>query len=129
MIVIDCSAIVSFLLRPNDDESLASAIFEADALAAPELIDIECLSALRRLEASGRIPSHIAEACLSAFEDLRIERFASLELRRKIWALRHNFSAYDAAYVSLARTLRIPLLTRDMRLRRAVAEHTSIDVI
>lgn len=129
MIVIDCSAIVSFLLSPHDDESLASAICEADALAAPELIDVECLSALRRLEVSGRIRASVAQAALSQFEALRIERFPSSELRRAIWAFRHNFSAYDAAYVTLARSMHIPLLTRDVRLRRAVAEHTSIDVI
>ncbi len=37
------------------------------------------------------------------------------------WELRHNFSAYDAAYVVLAKQLRAPLLTTDGRLGRAAA--------
>lgn len=31
----------------------------------------------------------------------------------RIWDLRHNLTAYDAAYVALAEALDAPLLTRD----------------
>jgi predicted nucleic acid-binding protein len=35
------------------------------------------------------------------------------------WALRENFSFYDALYVALAQSLSVPLLTGDGRLSRA----------
>jgi predicted nucleic acid-binding protein len=43
----------------------------------------------------------------------------------RVWQLRHNFSAYDAAYVGLAEKLRAPLITRDGRLANAPG-HTAI---
>ena len=46
-----------------------------------------------------------------------------------VWNLRKNFSAYDAAYVALARSLKAPLLTRDGKLQRAIRDFTNITLI
>ena len=43
-------------------------------------------------------------------------------LLRAQWKLRHNVSAYDAAYVVLARRFDVPLLTTDGRLARAAGD-------
>jgi predicted nucleic acid-binding protein len=43
--------------------------------------------------------------------------------------LAENFTAYDAAYVSLAERLRAGFLTTDDRLARAVRAHTSVAVL
>lgn len=37
----------------------------------------------------------------------------------RIWELRHNLTSYDAAYVSLAERLGVPLVTADARLINA----------
>ena len=37
----------------------------------------------------------------------------------RVWSLRDNLTAYDAAYVALAEALDAPLLTRDRRLASA----------
>ena len=39
---------------------------------------------------------------------------------QRIWALRHNMTAYDAAYVALAEALDAPLVTCDAKLGAAV---------
>ena len=48
-----------------------------------------------------------------------MRRFPTLPLLPGAWTLRANVSAYDACYVALARDLRCPLVTRDLRLSRA----------
>ena len=129
MIVSDCSAILSFLLDPAENESVGVAVGNADCLAAPDLIDIELMSALRRLESLRRISTAGAERVIDDFLLLQLERFPSADLIAAIWSLRKNFSAYDAAYVALAQSLKVPLLTRDGRLKRAVTEQTTIVLI
>jgi len=51
--------------------------------------------------------------------DLRLTRYPHFMLLARVWQLRHNFSAYDAAYVGLAEKLGAPLITRDGRLAAA----------
>jgi predicted nucleic acid-binding protein len=67
---------------------------------------------------------------LSDFEDLRLTRWAAGDpLRRRMFALRGNLSAYDAAYVALAEALACPLVTRDARIRRAPGHDARVEVL
>ncbi len=129
MIVIDCSALMALLLDPHGNDSVGMAIGGAESLAAPDLIDVEMISALRRLENLRRISRPAADRLVDRFLLLQLERFPAHDLVPSIWKLRANFSAYDAAYVALARSLKAPLLTRDIRLQRAVADITNIALI
>jgi len=45
-----------------------------------------------------------------------------------IWRLRHNLTAYDAAYVALADKLGATLITRDARLASAAAPDLSVEL-
>ena len=47
----------------------------------------------------------------------------------RIWALKQNLSAYDAAYVALAEALDAPLLTLDARLAAAPGHQAEIHLI
>jgi predicted nucleic acid-binding protein len=50
----------------------------------------------------------------------------------RIWELRRNFSAYDAAYVALAEAIAddgAPLLNADARLARGAGAHSSVRVL
>jgi predicted nucleic acid-binding protein len=68
----------------------------------------------------GHVDVRRAEELLADFAELPIEQWsAEASLRRRAFELRHNLSAYDAAYVSLAEALRCPLVTRDRRLSRS----------
>ena len=61
--------------------------------------------------------------------DLSIVRYSHGPLLHRMWALRDNGSAYDAAYVALAEELGAPLLTLDARLARAGGHRAKIELI
>ena len=62
------------------------------------------------------------------FADLRMDRFPHEGLLSRIWDLRSNFTAYDAAYVALAEVLESPLITCDARLARAAEKFIKVEL-
>jgi len=133
MLVVDASAVAELLLGSAAGERVAHRLHVHDYdLHAPHLLDIEVLSALRRVVAVGAASPERAREALDDFLDLPIERYGHHVLVPRIWQLRQNFSAYDAAYVALAEVLAdggAPLLTADSRLARAATEHTDLEVV
>lgn len=118
--VIDASAAAEYLLRTPLGLKLADLIAGAFILA-PELLDVEVLSVLRRAVLRQRLEEQRAWLAL---EDLRawpIDRLAHRGLLREAWQHRHNVSAYDALYVAVARVYDASLLTADGPLARAPA--------
>lgn len=119
MIVVDCSAVVDVLIGGRRVGKLVE-LLSAEDLHAPELLNYEVVAAVRGLVMGGRLVASRAEDLLADFAELPIEQWsAEASLRRRAFELRHNMSAYDAAYVSLAEALRCPLVTRDRRLARS----------
>lgn len=117
-LVVDASVVVDLLgrFRPEPIEAL---LFAADAaLAAPALLDVEVLQALRKLDLQGAIPAS-RDDLTDTLRALRIRRYPHASLLDEIWALRRNLTAYDATYVALARQLNAALVTRDDRLARS----------
>jgi predicted nucleic acid-binding protein len=118
--VIDGSAAVEYLLRTPLGLKLADLIAGA-FICAPELLDVEVLSILRRAV----LRQHLAEQrAWLALEDLLawpIDRITHTVRVQEAWQYRHNASAYDALYVAAARVYDAPLLTADGPLARAPA--------
>ena len=120
MIVVDASAVLEVLLQTPAAPRLSRRLFApGETLHAPHLIDIEVAQVVRRYERSGALtPMRGAEA-LADLADLPLHRYAHSVLLPRIWQLRHNLTAYDAAYLALAEALHAPLLTRDHALASA----------
>ena len=117
-LVVDASVVVDLLgrFRPEPIEAL---LFAADAaLAAPALLDVEVLQALRKLDLQGAIPAS-RDDLTDSLRALRIRRYPHASLLDEIWALRRNLTAHDATYVALARQLNAALVSRDDRLARS----------
>ncbi len=120
MIVIDASAVLELLLLTPAGFQAAARVFGPDeTLHAPELLDLEVTQVLRRYERSGELSPERAEQALEDLADLRIERYPHAPLLPRVWELRANLTAYDAAYVALAEVIPAPVLTCDARLARA----------
>ena len=82
------------------------------------MLDIEVVSALLRMVAGQRLDSHRVEQFLAGLAALPAERCAHGPLLGRIWELRHNFTAYDAAYIALAEATGAVLYTCDEKLAR-----------
>ena len=133
MLVVDASALTELILgRPAGDVVGEHLVHHRFVVHAPHLVDVEVLSALRRLVASGETTVERAGEAIADLQDLPIERYPHDILVARIWQLRENFSAYDASYVALAEGVAdepVPLLTADGRLARAIDVHTDVPVL
>lgn len=104
-------------------------IFRPDeTLHAPHLIDIEVAQVLRRYAMSSAIDEARGREALADLADFPLRRYSHDLLLMRLWALRANLTAYDAAYVALAETLDAPLLTRDRRLAAAPGHRARIEL-
>ncbi|HVX44777.1 MAG TPA: type II toxin-antitoxin system VapC family toxin [Mycobacteriales bacterium] len=128
MIVVDSAAAVDALTNAPGSDELRDRL-SGEELHAPSLLDYEFVSALRGLTLAGALSAARAQDAFTDFEDLPIRRWPPADaLRRRAFALRHNVSAYDAAYVVLAEALDCALVTRDARLGRSSGHAVKIEV-
>lgn len=121
LVVLDASALVGLLLDPRRHVALVDLMEAGDTeVAVPGLADVEVLSVMRRLVRGGRVEPGRAADALDVLADLGLRRFSHESLLGRAFALRDDFSAYDAIYVALAEGLGAVLVTADGRLARAV---------
>lgn len=121
---------LELLLRTETGAAVEAKLFRRDeTIHAPALIDLEVAQVLRRFVARGDMTEARARASLDLLVAFPMERYSHETLVRRIWALRENLTAYDAAYVALAEGLRAPLLTCDSKLAAAPGLRAPIEVI
>jgi predicted nucleic acid-binding protein len=129
VIVLDASAVLEILLQTADGAPLTERILSPDSsLHAPHLMDVEVAQILRRFVLRGELSEERARQALKDLADLPVERYSHELLLPRIWSLRENLTAYDAAYVVLAEILEATLLTRDGRIARAPGHAARIEV-
>lgn len=130
MIVIDASALVELLVGGTPRAARIATRIEdpAESLHAPHLIDLEVTSVLRTLEARRLISSALATRAITDLLVLDIVRYPHEALVPRIWQLRGNLTAYDAAYIALAENLESPLVTCDGQLAAAPGNRAQIEL-
>lgn len=129
MIVVDASAVLEVLLQTERGRSIEGRLFGGELLNAPHLLDLEVAQVLRRYVLRGGLSAERAEGALRDLSDLRIERYPHQLFLGRIWELRSNVTAYDAAYLALAEALDAPLLTMDRRLAGVPGCGAAVEVV
>jgi predicted nucleic acid-binding protein len=129
LIVIDASVVVTALADDGPDGERARARLSGERLAAPHLIDLEVLSAWRRLAAAGDLGERRAAFARADLRAMRIDRIPHAPLLERCWELRANLTVYDAAYVALAELIDAPLLTADAKLAAGPGVTCAVEVL
>ena len=130
MLVLDASAALAAFLGTGVNSTSIRVRIEApgESVHAPHLLDVEMLHALRGLVLRGYVSRARSEEVREDFASLRWSRYSHVAFLDRIWELKDNLTAYDAAYVALAETLSAPLVTTDVRLARAPGIRAEVEV-
>lgn len=129
MIVVDASVVLTALI---DDDIAGRQVRDRmrnESLAAPALVDLEVVSAMRRRVRRDQLAVERAEQAMVDLSRLRVRRFDHRRLIPRCWDLRDNLTPYDAAYVALAENLGVILLTADERMSGAPGVRCAVEVL
>lgn len=130
MIVVDASALLEVLLGTPASAAVSSRLFaRGETLHVPHLIDLEVVQVLRRYCSTGALSENRAAEAIEDLLALPLTRYPHDLLLDRVWELRRNLTAYDAAYVALAEALAATLVTRDARLAGSPGIGATVEVL
>jgi predicted nucleic acid-binding protein len=129
VLVVDASVLVTALVDDSEDGALSRTRLRGEDLAAPEIVDLEVLSVLRRQVRVGDLSERRASLAARDLVDLPLARAPHRALVERCWELRDNLTICDASYVALAEALRTRMLTADARLAAAPGPRCPIEVL
>ena len=124
-LVLDASVAISWFVRKQATvyTDRIRSMARREPLHVPALWRLEVANALLMLERRGHISEKAGRTAAELLGDLLVtvhpDRLAIPDLLA--FARTHSVSAYDASYLDLALSLRLPLACRDGRLQRALS--------
>jgi predicted nucleic acid-binding protein len=120
-------------MRSIDDGPVGDAARSALAgdphWAAPAHLLVEVVSVIRGKTLSGKLGASRASEAIAALPRLVIKQVDVARLVDRMWQLRGNVSAYDAAYLAAAEALACSLVTGDARLAKMNGPHCEINLV
>jgi predicted nucleic acid-binding protein len=129
VLVVDASVLAPALADDGTAGDTARARLREHALVAPELVDLETTSVIRRQLLAGHLDARRARLALTDLVELPLRRVPHRPLLARCWELRQNLTVYDAAYVAIAELLDVVLLTADAHLANAPGPRCQFDVL
>jgi predicted nucleic acid-binding protein len=130
LIVLDASAVVAILVGSGlGAERIREKIEPPDeSLHVPHVMELEVLRALRRQALLGTLSRERSTEAITDLGNISFARYPHTPLIGRIWELKENLTAYDAAYVALAEALDAPLITMDAGLAQASGIRAAVEV-
>lgn len=130
MIVLDASAAIEFLLRTPAGRRVSQRILDPkETVYVPHLFDLEVLQVLGKYVRRGTITEAQAQMAIAELLDLPLTRYPHDEFVPRIWQLRPNFTAYDAAYIAVAERLGACILTSDSAFARGPGHSVTVELV
>jgi len=129
MLVVDASCLYEVLVGPPLGEQIRGRLASDPDQVAPQLIDVEVLSVIRRDLLLGRLDATAGDQAVEDLRDWPGERFGHRRLLERAWELRATVRGWDAMYVVLAEGLGATLVTTDARLGRVKGLRCPIEVL
>jgi predicted nucleic acid-binding protein len=130
VIVVDASVVANALADDGPHGAAArTALLQGRDLAAPDLVDVETVSVLRKRWLAGDLAAVRFRTAIDDLADLPIVRHPGLPFMVRAYRSRANVTPYDACYVGLAEVLRCPLVTADVRLASAPGPRCEVHLI
>ncbi|MGH9291141.1 MAG: type II toxin-antitoxin system VapC family toxin [Acidimicrobiales bacterium] len=127
MIVVDASALVAALTVSGDAAAALRRRLGEEDLHVPHLLDVEVVSAVRRLLAAKALDARAGDAAVVRLRRWPLNRHSHVPLLARVHALRRTLTSYDATYVALAEALGVPLVTCDRHLSRSQGHRASVE--
>ena len=125
--VLDASAMIELFVRDETNPDLRRRVLTGSGVA-PELIDLESANVVRKMVLRRDIAAAEAHEALGEIRDSPVTRISHRPLIGRVWELRDNITAYDAAYVALAELCGVPILTCDAKLARSSGHDAEIEL-
>jgi len=120
VIVLDASAFALLFTGSDPRADEADRVLRADPVwVVPEQWHVEVLAVIRRLLLGGKLDPGQADAAVAALATATVAVTPTAPLLGRMWQIRDNLSAYDAAYVAAAEVRDATLVTADARIARA----------
>jgi predicted nucleic acid-binding protein len=121
VIVVDANVAVMALVSPaGAGDSARAALLTDDILIAPAHMPLEVLRTLGKAVVGNHLSVDDADAAFQALIAMQVDYVGTdIVLLQAVWAMRHNISVYDAAYLAVAAMHDAPLVTFDARLANA----------
>lgn len=124
-VVLDASAAVTWVLRDGrpEDEARIDELLTTGFILVPELWHVEMANAFRSALRAGRIDEAFVVGVSEQLEllDVRTDVVGSQVQRLALEAHARDLTAYDTAYLLLAKDRGLPLATLDRPLAKAAA--------
>lgn len=98
-------------------------------LAAPDLVDVEAVSVLRKRWLADDLTARRLHTAITDLNDLDLTRHPTQPFMPRAYERRGNVTPYDAAYIGLAEALGCLLVTADGRLAKAPGLRCEIRVV
>ena len=124
VIVVDASAVAAILFSESSADRIVEQI-GADAPVAPSLLPYELVNVAAHKVRRNELSLEAATIALRAYSDLQIALYDPDLLDVLRITFRARLTAYDAAYLWLARSLSTDLVTLDGKLAKAWAKLSS----
>lgn len=130
MIVVDASVLIDALLDDGPAGRAARTELARDRhWAAPAHLPVEVLAVTRRRLLRGLVTPGRAADAVAALGQLEIRWTDPQAAVHRVWELRDDVGAFDAAYVAAAESLECDLVTGDRRLARAPGLRCGLRVV